>query len=114
MLGIVSVECYLAVLDQFKQKHPEAHFEVITRTAGSPLSPTWELLNTAKDEKWPMDEYYAALGKQFNQDIQARERLNYLIKLVKSGKNVFLVCYEKDPSKCHRSYVKMLITRELK
>ena len=36
---------------------------------------------------------------------EAREELSELISLIKSGKRVALLCYCRDPKKCHRSRI---------
>ncbi|GAH85322.1 unnamed protein product, partial [marine sediment metagenome] len=54
---IINTDCYLAVLEKYKEKFSEAHFEVITRSAKSCLSPSWELLNDVKGNKISFEEY---------------------------------------------------------
>jgi uncharacterized protein (DUF488 family) len=41
---------------------------------------------------------------------KAREELDELTTLVKSGKRVCLLCYERDPRQCHRTRVAELLT----
>ena len=113
----VRVDCYVAVFEKFKAAYPQAHFEVITRKTipaighakPSVLSPTWPLLDKVKSEKWDMTRYYAELGKQIFSDYDATYRLEELAEIVRSGKTVFLVCYEKDATQCHRTYIKVLL-----
>jgi len=117
MCGEVRVDCYVAVFDKFNAEYPDARFEVITRqtipgighTTPSVLSPTWSLLTAAKQEGWSMDQYCAELAKQFNGDVAALVLINELAKVVYGGKDVFLVCFEKDPGRCHRGFVKTLV-----
>ena len=113
MIGEIRTECYFAVLDKFKSKYPDAHFEIITRKASSVLSPAWDLLDIVKREHWSMEKYYPELGKQFQRDPDALALIKRLADIARSGKTVYVVCYEKDASVCHRTYVKMLIEREL-
>ena len=40
---------------------------------------------------------------------QAREELDELAALVRSGKRVCLLCYERDPHQCHRQWIAELI-----
>jgi uncharacterized protein (DUF488 family) len=40
---------------------------------------------------------------------QAREELDELTALVRSGKRVCLLCYERDPHQCHRQWIAELI-----
>jgi hypothetical protein len=114
----IRTDCYVSVYDKFKAENPDAHFEVITRktipaighTKPSVLSPTWPLLDKIKKEKWDMPRYYAELGKQIMKDPDAIYRLEVLACMVRQGKTVFLVCYEKDAAKCHRTYIKALLS----
>jgi uncharacterized protein YeaO (DUF488 family) len=105
---MIRTDCYLAVLKKFKEKYPNAHFEVITRVAKSPLSPSWDLLNKAKEEKWDFDKYRQALIIELGESGAAAKKL-WELKLIARKKDVFLVCYEKDASKCHRSIIKELM-----
>jgi uncharacterized protein YeaO (DUF488 family) len=117
----IRVDCYVAVLERFMHEYPNAVFEVITRQTFSPhhtmpsvLSPTWDLLNAAKSEKWPIERYFVELGKQFDRDPDAQEELFRLRTIVRSGKTLFLVCFEKDATKCHRTFVKNLLEQVYK
>lgn len=109
-------ETYLANLKAMRNKHPNAHFEVITRTARSVLAPSKELLNSAKNmglSKEVFEEYYRPrFIQQLDYSYEAQLRLHELANIAKE-KDIFLVCYEKDPSLCHRSLVKTMI-EELK
>jgi hypothetical protein len=112
--GTIRTDCYYAVLDKFKKEYPDAHFECAMRQwFSSVLSPTWDLLNAAKTQKWPIEDYYAALGRQIRHDPVALARLEFLRDLVRKGKTVFIVCVEKDASICHRTLIKELIERGL-
>lgn len=120
--GEIRTDCYVHIFMDKKKENPDAHFEIITRatlpaichTTPSVLSPNWPLLDAAKAEKWGMPQYYAELGRQFQGDPAALARIKELARIARSGTTVFLVCYEKDASVCHRTYVKMLVERELK
>ncbi|HME53812.1 MAG TPA: DUF488 domain-containing protein [Candidatus Lokiarchaeia archaeon] len=105
---MIRVECYLAVLKSFKQKYPQAHFEVMTRTAKSPLSPSQALLDRYKQGKESIDVYFVELEQELRARPAAMHRLKELEDISKE-KDVFLVCYEKDPSMCHRSLVKRMM-----
>ena len=41
----------------------------------------------------------------------AQEALGELIALIKSGKRVCLLCYERDPNECHRSRIAALVKK---
>jgi uncharacterized protein (DUF488 family) len=42
---------------------------------------------------------------------EAREALDELVALIKSGKRVALLCYERDPHECHRSRIAALVKK---
>lgn len=106
----IRTDCYLAVLKRFREQYPDAHFEVITRIAHSVLSPSWELLEIAKKEKWDFKYYKDNLLKEFEENPAVWKRIKELQKIVKT-KDIFLICYEKNSSKCHRSIIKTIIER---
>lgn len=110
---VIRVDCYLARLDQFKKKYPPNkgfHFEVITRSAKSPLSPSKELLTLCKAnvKDWPFPKYAQALLREFQKNPKALNLLRKLRNICES-KMLFLVCFEKDPQKCHRSVVREIL-----
>jgi uncharacterized protein (DUF488 family) len=45
---------------------------------------------------------------------EAKAALNELVGLIKSGKRVALLCYERDPKECHRSRIAALVKRRLR
>lgn len=107
----IRVDCYLSVLKKYKVMYPEAHFEVITRTAHSILSPSWQLLKTAKLGKWDFQTYRTYFLEEIERNEKALKLICDLRKLSKE-KVVFLVCFEKNPNLCHRSIIKELIETE--
>ncbi len=42
---------------------------------------------------------------------EAQGALGELLALIKSGKRVCLLCYERDPSECHRSRIAALVKK---
>lgn len=110
---IINIDCYLRVLEEYKAKFFEAHFEVITRTAKSCLSPSWYLLDYAKENGISFKEYERLFIKEISENPEAKKRINELREIAKD-KVVFLVCFEKNPSVCHRSIVKKIIERTIK
>jgi uncharacterized protein (DUF488 family) len=42
---------------------------------------------------------------------EAQTALNELIALIKAGKRVALLCYERDPNECHRSRIAALVKK---
>jgi hypothetical protein len=118
-MGEVRVDCYKAIVPKLKFENPGAHFEEITATVKSPLSPTWNLLMRYKPphnmpfKPAQFQAYIAELEPQLRKSRAAMMRLHYLAGLVRSGKTVFLVCYEIDPEQCHRSLVKRMLEEVL-
>lgn len=103
----IRLDCYLAILDKMKKQYPDAHFEVITRTAQSVLSPSFKLLRIAK-AGMKFEIYKIALTDELLRSEKAQMRLRKL-KEIASKKLVFLVCFEKDATRCHRSLIKEMI-----
>jgi uncharacterized protein (DUF488 family) len=55
----------------------------------------------------------AAMLRIYNKHLktpEAREQLDELIALVRSGRRVCLLCYERDPRQCHRTRIGELLT----
>jgi uncharacterized protein (DUF488 family) len=42
---------------------------------------------------------------------EAQDALSELITLIKAGKRVCLLCYERDPNECHRSRIAALVKK---
>jgi len=102
------VDCYLAVLKKYRAQFPRAHFEVVTRTAGSPLAPSWKLLDWAKTHEITFPQYAFLLLKELKERPEAKHRLFVLRRIVKD-RTVFLVCFEKNPAACHRTIIKHVV-----
>jgi uncharacterized protein (DUF488 family) len=45
---------------------------------------------------------------------EAQAALGELIALIKSGKRVCLLCYERDPNQCHRSRIAALVKKRMR
>lgn len=117
----IRTDCYLALLKRFRERYPNAHFEVITSRSSSPLKPSKELLINAgimkkrdgsKNPMMPFNEYSILLKEEIRKNQEAWKRLKELKEMSKK-KTVFLVCYEKDSSKCHRTLIKEMIENEV-
>jgi len=57
----------------------------------------------------------ATLWRIYNKHIKTPEadaELEELIGIVRSGKRVCLLCYERDPGHCHRSRIAELVTKK--
>lgn len=105
---IINTDCYLGVLKEYKTRFFNAHFEVITRMEESCLSPSWALLNYAKEYKISFEEYKERFLRELKKRPFALEKLRNL-KRIGKDRVIFLVCLEKDASKCHRSIVKDIL-----
>jgi uncharacterized protein (DUF488 family) len=44
----------------------------------------------------------------------AQEELGELVALIRAGKRVCLLCYERDPAHCHRSRIAALVKKRLR
>lgn len=117
---MIRIDCYLWLLKDCKRKNPNAHFEVITNPTKHPLSPSDNLLIEAgifkrKDGKYnpkmPFKIYRKKFIKEMLSNPKAIKKIQELKKMHENGETIFLVCYEKDPKKCHRSIVKELIEK---
>lgn len=68
------------------------------------LSPSQELLLKYKENNdwdWYLENFYKEM--EYNQDM--KRMLHKLRITLQSGKDVCLICYEKDYTKCHRSLI---------
>ena len=45
---------------------------------------------------------------------EAQDALGELLALIKSGKRVCLLCYERDPKECHRSRIAALVKKRMR
>ena len=45
---------------------------------------------------------------------EVQQALGELMSLVKSGKRVALLCYERDPNECHRSRIAALVKKRMR
>lgn len=110
---------YLAIKQRMETRHPAAIFCVITQRGGySALAPSKKLLNDvrrlckeyegrglpkdqARWDAWFDSEYEERYLKQIETNPLAQERIQEIRGFLQDGKDVFLVCYEKEPP-CHR------------
>jgi uncharacterized protein YeaO (DUF488 family) len=96
-------ESYLAVMKKLPQDSVKI---VVTRTAGSVLSPSWDLLNDYKDGKIDWDGYVDRFKHEMNNDRCIAEMRK--IKWMSKNRDIFLICYEKSGN-CHRHILKRMI-----
>lgn len=111
----VKTNIYLAKLKQLqsrKQCDPSAMYLKITRAhINSILSPSWNLYHKAKRRKVTWDQYKTEFLKEMNNE-KVRDLLEKLRAFAQT-RDLYLICYEKDPTHCHRSLVKKLIDGEI-
>ncbi len=105
---MIRTDCYLAVLKKYKEQYPDAVFEIVTRSSNSILAPSWQLLRQYKSDKISFDEYIERYKKEI---LSRRSAIDLMFDINHASKkhNIFLVCYEKDAKRCHRSILKELI-----
>lgn len=118
---------YLALKKETERMNPEAVFCVITRRGGySALAPSKELLSDVKRlqkeyetkglpedqarwDAWDDSKYEERYLKRIRSNLLAQEKIQEIRDHLNSGRDVFLVCYEKDPP-CHRFTLKDYLT----
>ena len=89
-------ESYLAVI---KNLPKDAVKIVVTRTAGSILSPSWDLLDDYKSGKINWDGYTERFKREMNNDRCIAEMRK--IKWMSKDRDIYLICFEKRYP-CHR------------
>lgn len=96
-------ESYLAVMKNLPKDSVKI---VVTRTAGSILSPSWDLLNDYKQGKINWDGYVDRFKQEMNNDvcIAAMRKIKWMSK----NRDIYLICYEKSGN-CHRHILKKMI-----
>jgi len=57
-----------------------------------------------------MDTLWRIYDKHIK-EAEPQEALTELVALIKSGKRVALLCYERDPKQCHRSRIAALVKK---
>lgn len=108
---MIKTDCYLAILDRYRAQFPNAHFEIITRSAGHILSPSKNLLEDYKQAKISWEQYVVRFIEEMFASPKAMEKIKELRQL-SLRKLVYLVCYEKDASQCHRAIIAKLVKHE--
>ena len=102
-------ETYLSKLAITRQRHPDAEFVAVTRTAHSVLAPSEKLLADYKKAEerlgdrwkaWNLTNYEARYRKEISDNPEALKEIKR-IKKSSYEKDIYLICYEKEPP-CHR------------
>jgi len=73
------------------------------------LSPSKHLLQVYKNGEINWKDYKTEYLINLLANMKAVDELIRIIKLLKQGVNVRLVCYEKSPSHCHRNILMKLL-----
>jgi uncharacterized protein YeaO (DUF488 family) len=131
----IRTDCYFAVLSSFLKKFPTAHYEFIARfppnwfnreylnilianeisfRESKELSPSIPLHRECKSHPIPFDIYRKKLIFEFDNNPDALKRIHKLALMSQEEKRlIFLICFEKHASICHRSIVKQEIIKIL-
>jgi len=67
----------------------------------------------ARKEAWIFSDYEEFFRKEIMDSWKARHKLAEIVKLLQDGKNVRLICYEKEPP-CHRFLLMEIIQEMMK
>lgn len=92
-------ETYLGNVESVKRADPNAVIVNVTRSQGSALSPSWELLSAYKNGRITWDKYIKRFIKEMDNHPSRYEMLR-IGELAKS-RDVYLVCFERKGN-CHR------------
>jgi hypothetical protein len=120
---MIHTELYLAKLKTFIYDQTKVHVEVITRVQGHILSPSWNLLTDAKQHAWKFITYASALLSEWFDQLDYpfwimppsapyQKKVHAELKRLRTiaeTKDLYLICYEKDRTRCHREIVKALL-----
>ena len=71
----------------------------------SEISPSKKLLGLWKRSEITEEEYIEIFLKELNNNAKAKYQLNMIKRILDSGKDVILYCYEVPESFCHRHIV---------
>ncbi|MHA1229226.1 MAG: DUF488 domain-containing protein [Candidatus Helarchaeota archaeon] len=93
-------ESYFAVSNKLPKDAVKIY--VMRARFNSILAPSWELLRKAKNEAMSFEEYRKLFIKEISENKDAIDKL-FEIRETAKKRDVYLICYEKDSSKCHRS-----------
>jgi hypothetical protein len=92
-------ETYMKNVENVKRANPGAEIVNVTRSAGSILAPSWEMLNLYKSGRINWDRYIERFVREMENPKSKAEMLR--IAELSKKKDVFLVCFERVGN-CHR------------
>jgi uncharacterized protein YeaO (DUF488 family) len=122
-MGEIRIDCYLAKLKKYKRKYPNAHFEYVNNR--NILAPSEELLHkhlptinayrrgeiTKKEVEKDFLLYSNEYLDEINNNPKAIKRLKELA-FIKQYQDIFLICYCRDETLCHRIIIKKILDRK--
>lgn len=130
MSTVIRVDCHDSRwhgnIKEMKEKHPNAHYEIIKRNKGHVLSPSKKLLieigimkkaDGTKNKKWDLGkpEVFAKFKKNLLKEFSENYKLVNIelekLRKIAKEKTLFLVCSCKYAEKCHRSIIKNLLEK---
>lgn len=82
---------------------------IVTRSAGHVLSPSRQLLNDYRSRNIDWHTYVERFKQEMSNDICIAEMRK--IKWMAKDKLVYIICYEKNPHRCHRSLLFDMINK---
>lgn len=101
-------EGYLANLGNYPKDEIKI---VVTRTAKSVLSPSWQLLNDYKTKKITWQQYEERFKNEILSEPKAIAKIRQIKELAKT-RNIRLICYEKNYP-CHRFILLEMINQDV-
>lgn len=114
----VRVDCPYHDIERWKRicanRNENAVFEVITHVQHHPLAPESEVFHAATEGKWSVPHYFAILRAHFDSNPAATRAIDHLVDLVVvKGKTLYLVSFEHDYHRSHRSLVREMIIEKM-
>jgi hypothetical protein len=103
-------ETYIRNVENVKRANPGAEFIDVTRSRGSILAPSWEMLNLYKSGKIDWDVYIKRFMREMDNPKSKTEMLR--IGTLARTRDVYLVCFERVGN-CHRFLLVDMIKREM-
>ncbi|MDW7728361.1 MAG: hypothetical protein SCH70_14890, partial [Candidatus Methanoperedens sp.] len=85
-------ETWLGNVKNVKKMDPYAVIINVTRSAGSKLSPSWDLLNAYKAKKIDWNGYTSRFLQEMDNP-ECKAEVLRIRKLAEEAKDVYLVCY---------------------
>lgn len=100
-------ESYKRKIKELRQLNPNMKVVDVTPTSNSPLSPSPELMSDFRNSKITWEEFSTKFKDEMNNSVIEAMLLDIAKQAV--NEDVYLICYEANSSKCHRSILLNLI-----